>query len=404
MLGDLLDAEGEQVAADDRRGGELPAPRRHRRGVLAGRSSRWPRPSSAASTCSSTTPASCTSPTSPRSSVAEFRRVHRDQRRPATLLGMKSAAPALRRAGGGAIVNISSISGLKGAAGLARLRREQMGRARPDARPRPSTSPPDGIRVNSVHPGVIDTPMIHRGKPERGDPRAAPARACWCRGSARPTTSCRSSSSSRATRPATSPAPSSSSTAAGPSADPDRWRTTCPSTTPTAATRLAAAMDARGDRPAVRPARLRPRVPHGARPRPPDLRRAPPTRTAGSPARSSGPATTRLLPAAARLAGAREEGAARRDRRLRRDRRRRGRSSRASRRGCGRPRPIGVSRAGVGRVACSSLQRSFPAARGSSTAARSSDRPAGAQVAGGARGDGARDPDRRSTRSRRRPR
>jgi 3alpha(or 20beta)-hydroxysteroid dehydrogenase len=74
-------------------------------------------------------------------------------------LGMQAAIPALRRAGGGAIVNISSIAGLRGVAGMAaycaskfairgmtKVAALELGHA--------------GIRVNSVHPGTIDTPMV----------------------------------------------------------------------------------------------------------------------------------------------------------------------------------------------------------------------------------------------------
>jgi 3alpha(or 20beta)-hydroxysteroid dehydrogenase len=73
-------------------------------------------------------------------------------------LGMKSAAPALRRAGGGSIVNISSLAGMKGIGGalaytaskfavrgMTKVAAIELGSA--------------GIRVNSVHPGGIETPM-----------------------------------------------------------------------------------------------------------------------------------------------------------------------------------------------------------------------------------------------------
>jgi 3alpha(or 20beta)-hydroxysteroid dehydrogenase len=75
-----------------------------------------------------------------------------------TFLGVKTAIPALRAAGGGSIVNISSIAGLVGVAGapgyvaskhgvhgLSRAAALELGR--------------DGIRVNSIHPGGVDTPM-----------------------------------------------------------------------------------------------------------------------------------------------------------------------------------------------------------------------------------------------------
>jgi len=77
-----------------------------------------------------------------------------------TFLGIKTAAPALRRAAGGAIVNIASTMGLGGTAhyapyvagkwavrGLTRTAALELGR--------------DHIRVNTIHPGVISTPFIH---------------------------------------------------------------------------------------------------------------------------------------------------------------------------------------------------------------------------------------------------
>ncbi|MBN6039953.1 SDR family NAD(P)-dependent oxidoreductase [Amycolatopsis sp. 195334CR] len=77
-----------------------------------------------------------------------------------TFLGIKAAAPALRRAGGGAVVNIGSTMSLGGTAfyapyvaskwavrGLTRTAALELGR--------------DHIRVNTIHPGVIATPFIH---------------------------------------------------------------------------------------------------------------------------------------------------------------------------------------------------------------------------------------------------
>ena len=74
-------------------------------------------------------------------------------------LGIQAAIPALRAAGGGCIINTSSIAGLLGSVGLGayvsskfavrgmtKVAAQELGRY--------------NIRVNSVHPGPIDTPMI----------------------------------------------------------------------------------------------------------------------------------------------------------------------------------------------------------------------------------------------------
>lgn len=74
-------------------------------------------------------------------------------------LGMKTVAPAMKQAGGGSIVNISSIDGLIGMTGgtaycaskfavrgMTKVAALELGK--------------DRIRVNSIHPGGILTPMI----------------------------------------------------------------------------------------------------------------------------------------------------------------------------------------------------------------------------------------------------
>lgn len=76
-----------------------------------------------------------------------------------TFLGMRAVIPSMTRAGGGSIVNVSSVEGLAGMQylvaytaskfairGMTKVAAMELGES--------------GIRVNSVHPGAIDTPMV----------------------------------------------------------------------------------------------------------------------------------------------------------------------------------------------------------------------------------------------------
>lgn len=84
-------------------------------------------------------------------------------------LGMKAVVPSMIRAGGGSIINISSIAGMLGTKessnaaycaskwavrGMSKLIAAQFGR--------------QGIRCNSVHPGYILTPMMVAATDETG--------------------------------------------------------------------------------------------------------------------------------------------------------------------------------------------------------------------------------------------
>ncbi|MFG2331225.1 glucose 1-dehydrogenase [Streptomyces sp. NPDC048604] len=73
-------------------------------------------------------------------------------------LGMRAVLPALREAGGGSIVNVSSTAGLVGIPGHAAYGSSKFG-LRGLTRSSALDLAPYGIRVNSVHPGAIDTPM-----------------------------------------------------------------------------------------------------------------------------------------------------------------------------------------------------------------------------------------------------
>ena len=78
-----------------------------------------------------------------------------------TFLGTKHAIPAMRTAGGGSIVNISSTAGLVGSSLPTASYTATKGAIRLFTKATAVQHARDGIRCNSVHPGPIDTPMIH---------------------------------------------------------------------------------------------------------------------------------------------------------------------------------------------------------------------------------------------------
>ncbi|MFD7453304.1 glucose 1-dehydrogenase [Kitasatospora sp. NPDC059827] len=100
-------------------------------------------------------------------SVEHFRKVL-DINLTGVFIGMKTVVPAMRAAGGGSIVNISSAAGLMGLAltagygaskwgvrGLSKIGAVELGAER--------------IRVNSVHPGMTYTPMTASVGIRRGE-------------------------------------------------------------------------------------------------------------------------------------------------------------------------------------------------------------------------------------------
>jgi 3alpha(or 20beta)-hydroxysteroid dehydrogenase len=89
---------------------------------------------------------------------AEFRRTL-DINLTGCWLGMHHCIPSLRRAGGGSIVNISSTAGLQGYANLGAYVASKWG-LRGLTKTAALELGPSGIRVNSIHPGPIRTPMI----------------------------------------------------------------------------------------------------------------------------------------------------------------------------------------------------------------------------------------------------
>jgi len=77
-------------------------------------------------------------------------------------LGTKAAIPAMRRAGGGSIVNISSICGIIGSHANAAYHASK-GAVRIFSKAAAIQYASDNIRVNTVHPGFVDTPMTRPG-------------------------------------------------------------------------------------------------------------------------------------------------------------------------------------------------------------------------------------------------
>jgi NAD(P)-dependent dehydrogenase (short-subunit alcohol dehydrogenase family) len=75
-------------------------------------------------------------------------------------LGMKAAAPEIKRSGGGSMVNVSSIYGAGGGNGTAIAYHASKGAVRLMTKNAAVRYAKEGIRVNSVHPGFIDTPMV----------------------------------------------------------------------------------------------------------------------------------------------------------------------------------------------------------------------------------------------------
>ena len=84
-----------------------------------------------------------------------------------TFLGTRAALPALRRSGGGSIINISSQLGIVGVDNSGPQYQASKGAVRIFTKATAIQYAKDGIRANSVHPGPIATPMTEGG---RADP------------------------------------------------------------------------------------------------------------------------------------------------------------------------------------------------------------------------------------------
>jgi 3alpha(or 20beta)-hydroxysteroid dehydrogenase len=101
-------------------------------------------------------------------SPADFRRVV-EINQTGAFLGLRAAAPVMRDQRGGSIVNISSAAGLRGDARIISYVASKWA-VRGMTKAAALELAPFGVRVNSVHPGLIQTPMaaseFEPGKPD----------------------------------------------------------------------------------------------------------------------------------------------------------------------------------------------------------------------------------------------
>jgi len=117
--------------------------------------------------------------TKPRSIVKtpvdEYRRVI-EVNQIGAYTGIHVVAPAIIDAGGGSIVNVSSVNGFVGAWGIAGYVSSKFA-LRGLTRVAAIELARKGVRVNSIHPGPIDTEMLRTGLPPSVDPVTAMAGA-----------------------------------------------------------------------------------------------------------------------------------------------------------------------------------------------------------------------------------
>ena len=103
-------------------------------------------------------------------SLQQWRRVL-DVNLTGVFLGCRAAVPHMRRSGGGAIVNLSSFAGLRGLVGGVAYATSKGG-VITLTQSLAKDHATDGIRVNTVCPGSVDTPMIAAVVAAADDPEA----------------------------------------------------------------------------------------------------------------------------------------------------------------------------------------------------------------------------------------
>lgn len=114
------------------------------------------------------------SATSPQTSEEDYERVM-DVCARGTFLGMKHAIPAMRESGGGSIINMSSIAALVGLADRA-VYSAAKGAILAMTRAAAMDHIGEGVRINCIAPGTVDTPWIGRAAAGYEDPAQARAR------------------------------------------------------------------------------------------------------------------------------------------------------------------------------------------------------------------------------------
>ena len=92
------------------------------------------------------------------SDIEEYRRVI-EVNQIGVYLGMREVAPVMIERGGGSIINISSVGGMRGGGGGFAYTASKWA-VRGMTKSAAVRLGPHGIRVNSIHPGLIDTPML----------------------------------------------------------------------------------------------------------------------------------------------------------------------------------------------------------------------------------------------------
>jgi 3alpha(or 20beta)-hydroxysteroid dehydrogenase len=156
VIGDLLDTEGQQLASE--LGGSATFVRQD-----VTQEQDWEKAVSAAAAFGGLhgliNNAGIYQPSTLMQTDAELFERHMRLNQLGCFLGMKAVVPLMERSGGGSIVNISSVAGLRGSPGAIAYSATKWA-LRGMTKAAAIDLAPRKIRVNSVHPGPIDTDML----------------------------------------------------------------------------------------------------------------------------------------------------------------------------------------------------------------------------------------------------